>query len=430
MSDEDCTIEKEKNIIELLLEKDLTRICFKIFSHLDSDSFCNARLVCHGWKDFIDYQFYELPKGIKWRSDKLISNFLNEDFIPREEEINLKHIIYYTETDGKYIFLSTYYYPKNYSNYSKANFYVSKYEINLWKLVWSLKLEELDGPAVLHLCYGKLYAFVQFSITGGIYVIDSTSGSILHKINNFPSLDDRYRIKDLCVLDNKALALGTISKMNIYNIEVINKPKLIYEADWRRDLDSGPGGLQNDEDKLIYPKSYNDGHCVGFIARNFNTGEKISEIQAELIPRFKNVYRVHWPYLICTGKNLETIDGIRIFDMENETLIKHILWNFTLGINIKGKVVLLHSVKDNKIETRYLSFEDIMNDNMSEIENISSRQIGVSTWDDKYFIAGNCVFKVSTQDIVKKSYWMSINFDDKSKTESEVPMKKKRRVKN
>ena len=119
MSDEDCTIEKEKNIIELLLEKDLTRICFKIFSHLDSDSFCNARLVCHGWKDFIDYQFYELPNGIKWRSDKLISNFLNEDFIPREEKIYTKEAIYSVQADEKNIFIST-----------EKVLSISKYEFN------------------------------------------------------------------------------------------------------------------------------------------------------------------------------------------------------------------------------------------------------------------------------------------------------------
>ena len=76
------------NIIEHLLEKDLTYICFKIFSYLDSTSFCNCRFVCHGWKDFIDTQFYELPKGKKWRSDKLMTNIFNKDFIPKEDKIS------------------------------------------------------------------------------------------------------------------------------------------------------------------------------------------------------------------------------------------------------------------------------------------------------------------------------------------------------
>ena len=118
--------------------------------------------------------------------------------------------------------------------------------------------------------------------------------------------------------------------------------------------------------------------------------------------------------------------------MEKETLIKHILCNSTVGIDIKGKVVLLHRYreKDNTIVTHFLSFEDIMDDNKSEMENLSSRQIDLSRCCDteKYFIIGNCVLKVSNTNIVKKSYWMSISYDEKTKTESiEMPMKKKRK---
>ena len=281
MSARDCIIANEKNIIELMLEKDLTRICFKIFSHLDSDSFCNARLVCHGWKYFIDYQFNELPNGIKWRSDKLISNFLNEDFIPKEEEIYLKQVIHSAQTDGKNIFLSTF--------YTKPNFIVSKYEIHSMKLefyplVWSLKLEELKEPALLHLCSDKLYAYescwlkVGSYIDAKIYVIDSALGCILHKINDFPSLGDRCSVKGLCVLDNKALALSTNTKLNIYNIEVMDKLQLIYETELDMVL-----RIQNDGEKLIYLKAYANSIIAGFVARNFNTGEKISEIHAEML---------------------------------------------------------------------------------------------------------------------------------------------------
>ena len=104
MSDGNSITENEKNIIELLLEKDLMTICFQIFSHLDSDSFCNARLVCSGWKYFIDYQFNELPNGIKWRRDKLISNFLDKDFMPREEKISIDNVIYTAQVDKTNIF--------------------------------------------------------------------------------------------------------------------------------------------------------------------------------------------------------------------------------------------------------------------------------------------------------------------------------------
>ena len=80
------------------------------------------------------------------------------------------------------------------------------------------------------------------------------------------------------------------------------------------------------------------------------------------------------------------------------------------------------------------------------MEKLSSRQIDAVSIHypnyPKYFIVGNCVLRVSNNGIVKRSYWMSNNFDNmsdkiKTKTESdenvdgsEMPMKKKMRVKN
>ena len=60
--------EKIVNIIDLLLERDLTDICFQIFNYLDNISFTNSRTVCHTWKNFIDYYFYGTPKGKKYLS--------------------------------------------------------------------------------------------------------------------------------------------------------------------------------------------------------------------------------------------------------------------------------------------------------------------------------------------------------------------------
>ena len=147
--------------------------------------------------------------------------------------------------------------------------------------------------------------------------------------------------------------------------------------------------------------------------------------------------------------------------MEKETLIKHIQWNMdTVGIVMKGNIVLIHEKKpkidrsfmafnDIEMETRFLNFEDIIDDKMlkMEMEMLSRRQIDVSKRQNgyypKYFIVGNCVLRVSTHDIVRRSYWMSINFDnindnkDKTNTESEendddseIPMKKKKRLKH
>ena len=462
MSDEDCTIEKEKNIIELLLEKDLTRICFKIFSHLDSDSFCNSRLVCHGWKDFIDYQFYELLKGIKWRSDKLISNYLDTDFIPREEKIYIKGVIGSAQANEKNIFIST---TKTVWPCTPCTVWISNYEFHSnEKLVWSLRLKNVL-PQYLHLHNDRLYAYEsaytdldlnpELGGVGDIYIIGCVLGNIIHKICYFPSMDGLYGVYKLCVLDNKLLAICSEVKVKIYNIETMDKPKFIWEGNG--------SNIENDGDKLICRNSIIVDSNVDtyYIARNFNTGEKICEIHYDICGFSK--FRVQWPYLICTGKNRhpENVDGIRIFDMEKETLIKHIQWNMdTVGIVMKGKIVLIHEKKpknetrfidfsDIEMETRFLSFEDIIDDKMlkMEMEMLSSRQIDVSKWRrenyQKYFIVGNCVLRVSTHDIVRRSYWMSINFnninDNKDKTnteseenddDSEIPMKKKKRLKH
>ena len=92
--------------------------------------------------------------------------------------------------------------------------------------------------------------------------------------------------------------------------------------------------IQNDGDKLIchincLPHVDDEDYFTTFIARNFNTGEKISEINPKL---HASEFRVYWPYLIFIGSNdnpePDFKDGIRIFNMENETLIKYIEFYF------------------------------------------------------------------------------------------------------
>ena len=78
------------DFFKLLLEKDMTHICFDILSKLDSKSFTNCRLVSHQWKEFIDYQFYETPKGQQWIENRLTYNYFDENFTPGEKRINFQ----------------------------------------------------------------------------------------------------------------------------------------------------------------------------------------------------------------------------------------------------------------------------------------------------------------------------------------------------
>ena len=76
-------------IIELLLERDLTNLCFQIYNELDSKSLTNCRLVCHSWRNFIDHFFYELPKGKACLQRKLIKNVFGSEYVPTTKTMTL-----------------------------------------------------------------------------------------------------------------------------------------------------------------------------------------------------------------------------------------------------------------------------------------------------------------------------------------------------
>ena len=80
--------EENGGIIEWLLDQDLTIICYKIFSFLDTNSFTNSRLVNKDWKEFIDHHFFELKKGRKWIQSKVFDNIFDEDYQPTTQRAN------------------------------------------------------------------------------------------------------------------------------------------------------------------------------------------------------------------------------------------------------------------------------------------------------------------------------------------------------
>ena len=43
--------------------------------------------VCHNWRNFIDHNFFNLPKGQKWIKNKLASNILDENYEPQTKQI-------------------------------------------------------------------------------------------------------------------------------------------------------------------------------------------------------------------------------------------------------------------------------------------------------------------------------------------------------
>ena len=55
--------DEDSNIIQKLLERNLTEICFAIFEELDPESFVNCQMVCKEWYHFIRTEFYNRVKG-------------------------------------------------------------------------------------------------------------------------------------------------------------------------------------------------------------------------------------------------------------------------------------------------------------------------------------------------------------------------------
>ena len=173
------------DIIEQLLQRDLTDICFQIFSQLDSETFGNCQLVCQLWKQFIEHYFYYLPKGQKWLKQKLVSNFLSETYQPKEDKVISKRCIADIKADQKNIFVSSFA-----SNDLVGKIYanVSNYELQSLNLIWTLTLwsaneEDNFEKTFLLLCINDENIFV---VTGAyhIYIINRLHGEITQKINN------------------------------------------------------------------------------------------------------------------------------------------------------------------------------------------------------------------------------------------------------
>ena len=200
--------EEKKDLIKLLLEKDMTHICFNILSRMDSKSFTSCRLVSHKWKDFIDYQFYKTPKGKQWIRNKLTSNYFNENFTPREEKISLQNPIIDFIADEFSICVITEHFLKDGHSYLD----IHSFDFHSLKKNWSFNsanetTEDSFEPLknynnyvnsedfqsfnyVLALNKKRLYLYNRRSVAN-IYIINSENGMLLQKLDDVFSKGQR-----------------------------------------------------------------------------------------------------------------------------------------------------------------------------------------------------------------------------------------------
>ena len=168
----------------------MTRLCYGIFELLDSQSFANCKLVSMNWKAFIDEKFYNLPSGKKWISQKLTSNFLNEDYNPKIEEfiLHTEWPVHEIIMDEKNVFVSL------------DTGVICAYDFKSLELIWRLETcrEQhdmfRDGKLTLCMSMDRVFAanvkVVGSRDEGFIYMIGNTNTVLencINTINSFKS---------------------------------------------------------------------------------------------------------------------------------------------------------------------------------------------------------------------------------------------------
>jgi hypothetical protein len=190
------------DIIELLLDRGLTDLCFQIFSELECNSFANSRSVCQSWRQFVDHYFFKTPKGKRWLRNNIkvifhvgshtpdcvkeiiSSNILNVEYEPsttttfqREEtrKINVAYNCFedkgmlHIEADEESICVS-------------VHGSICNYKFHTLEHLWTLTLTD---ECVTH-CMNKERVFVAPTSgeEGHVFIVDRSSGQLLHTLLN------------------------------------------------------------------------------------------------------------------------------------------------------------------------------------------------------------------------------------------------------
>ena len=175
------------DIIQLLLNFDLTRLCFDIFTNLDPQSLANCRLVCQSWKDFIEEKIFNLPKGRKWIKEKIALNMMDENYQPKTTEIALHEKICSFALDNDS--LST----------ISSRGSVSMYQLVPFKKQWSVKpfnplitlFPKMDNYQQVMMNSKRVIAaeivagYFQEDELVNLYIIDRSNGILLQTVEKF-----------------------------------------------------------------------------------------------------------------------------------------------------------------------------------------------------------------------------------------------------
>ena len=407
----DYEIEKKKDIIKLLLEKDMTHICFNILSRLDSKSFTNCRLVCHKWKDYIDYQFYETPKGKLWIINKLTSNYFDVNFTPTEEKINFQvRIIDFVADDSSICVLT-----------HNDDFYfdIHSYNLHSFKKNWSFnnsnyikedtfqELYSVEGDLIdyeIALNKKRLYLYTSKKVAH-IYIIDSNNGLLLHKLCNvFPNAEEET-ILDVIDYENSILVTCSVSgQLIFFDVnDFQSETQILYQEN------VGTDSLQKLDKNILFSVSNED-----IISWNLDTRDR-EELKFHL-GFFILQFEVKTPYLFLISCDED--HSLMVYNIVQKKLIKQI--DFKSFIEhifiVRNLFFILECENENEDdlsknyenELSVFLYHEIVNETSSLTYNeMTSRKIKIISNRHDFKVHGICVLtsERSSKYIVKRSFW-------------------------
>ena len=335
------------DIIEHLLSKNQTDFCFEVFNHLDSQSFINSRKVCQSWKIFIDNEFYNTIRGEKSLREKLKSNYLNNEYSPKEEKINIlepiisdsnsnqenNNIIARIISDMKADDISICIVSVDVPNVEQA--FLENYDFSSLKLLWTFKMDpdyiksDAEDQPNLRLCVNqnRIYIFTVFSRIGGdVYIIDRKFGHCLKKF----SAANTQKLIGVRDFENKVLAVVDKVELRLYNVEKTVKEITTTEifSDNNKDHGFNFTGLQNDGNKLVSISKSNlgSGPSGEIILWKFEKNQGLGGSKVKTVQVQHNIdhMNVKWPYVVMSGDYEDKTESIFIFNLENEVLVREI----------------------------------------------------------------------------------------------------------
>jgi hypothetical protein len=231
--------------------------------------------VCKFWRDFIDYNFYELSRGRKWVlnnvkaiyhinsrtpdfvRNKIFSNVLSDEYEPLKKIIEPKNDttagrrtrrgLFHIEADEKSVCASSY------------CGCISNYKTHTLEHLWSLKIG--DGSVQHYMTATKVFAVLGNGTEGNVFVVDRTNGCLLHTLLNVHWDDGNARIDGIRVFDERILATADdqgfikFHRVDDLGSKIISKQELEEEKLISEENRYRSGGafthLDHDGDKLV-----------------------------------------------------------------------------------------------------------------------------------------------------------------------------------